>query len=402
MLKKIFEKIKNKKPENLTEKFKKNLILNWIILFWIILFLIWSYIFYKIFLTWKIYNNISKNIDYFVEFDLRNYDKFWEFLWKNQPFYTSYLDEMNFSKWSVIFYKWEKIDWILTWSKRKSLKFLEKISTKKEIKKNWNLLISNYSPAPNCIQNWNNLFCSKNTEILEEFISDIEKWDILKKNSDFLKIENNLNVFWNFIFWYAKLNNENNFPLISEKFISWWFSFWKRNLFFENSEIEWIFYWNYEKNSWEIFYEEKKFLNNEKFLNEENTIIFAYSRDFTEKLEKYFEFYSKENPEIMEIWKNIFEQKKSEFKLFLEQNFWWKIILENPEEDVFVLSENSDFLWKNEFKIFDKNNYSDEKLFINLEKIRENFWFNYLKNFNILSAYSKNFDDWIQVKIEIK
>lgn len=384
-----------------TEKIKKNILLNWIILFWIILVFLWWYIFYKMFLTWKISNNISKNIDYFIEFDLKNFDKISEFLWKNQPFYIPYLDEMNFKKWSIIFYKWEKIDAILTWSKRKSIKFLENISTEKEIKTEWNFLISEYSPAPNCIQNWNNLFCWKK-EILENFISDIKKWEILKKDRNFLKVENNLNIFWNFIFWYANLKNEKIFPLISEKFISWWFSFWKKNIFSKNSEIKWIFYWNYKKESWEIFYEEKKNIDLEKYFDEENTIFLAYSRDFSEKLEKYFEYYSEENPEITEIWKNIFEQKKSEIKLFLEQNFEWKIIFENPEKDVFVLSKNSDFLWKNNKIIFDKKIYLDEKIFINLEKIKENFWLNYLENFQFLTAYWKNFDDWMQIKIEIK
>lgn len=119
----------------MNEKFQKNLQLNWIIFFWIILFFLWWYIFYKIFLTGKIYNNISKNIDYFIEFDLKNFDKFSDFLWKNQPFYVPYLDEINFKKWAIIFYEWEKISVILSWSERKSKKFLEKISSEKDVKK---------------------------------------------------------------------------------------------------------------------------------------------------------------------------------------------------------------------------------------------------------------------------
>ena len=399
----------------MNKKFQKNLLLNWIIFFWIILFFLWWYIFYKIFFTWKIYKNISKNIDYFIEFDLKNFWKYKNFLWKNQPFFTSYLDQMNFKKWSIIFYKWEKIDTLLTWNEKNSINFLKKISTKKEVKKEWKFLISEYSPAPNCAQNWKNLFCAKNTKILKKFISDIQKWEILKNDKKFLKVENNLNIAWNFLFWYANLKNKNIFPLISEKFISWWFTFWEKN-----SEIKWIFYWNFEKKSWEIFYKEKKNIDLKKYFNSENTIFLAYSRDFSEKMKKYFKYYSEKNPQITEIWKNIFEEKKSDFKLFFERNYWWKIFFKNPKKDVFILSSLSswatakdpgssnsinnfslnipilDSKWQSE-KI-----YSDEKIFVNLEKIREIFWLNYLKDFNFLTAYSKNFDDWIQVKIQIK
>ena len=398
-------------------KLQKNFLINWIIFFWILLLFLWWYIFYKIFFDWHIYKNVSKNIDYIIEFDLKNFDKFWGFLWKNQPFFTSYLDEMNFKKWAIIFYQWKKIDALLTKSEKNSIKFLKKISIwkeKKVIKKN-NFLISENSPAPFCQQNQQNLFCSKDKKILQNFINDIKNWEILNDEKNFLKVKNNLTIFWNFIFWYANLQNWDFFPLISEKFKSWWFTFWQ-----DWDEIKWIFYWFSKK----IFYEKTKNLNfqkKEKFnlkFNPKNTFAIFYWKNFQKKLEKNFEILEEKNPQIAKIWREIFDEKNFEINLLLQKQFWEKIFLEEKNNwDLFILKEKWEKIFneqknfkKSKFSLqqadlnqfLPKNIFSEEKIFLNLEKIQKTLWKNFFWKFKFFWAVSKKFDDWIQIKILIK
>jgi len=418
---------------------KKNLIINWIFFFWLILIFLWYFIFNKLFFNWKIYKNISQNIDYFVEFNFKDYEKFWsdfeKILWKNQAFFTSYIDDINknfnFKKWAIIFYKWKRIDAILTWSENKSKKFLETISIweKRIVEKKNNFLISENSPAPFCQQNWENLFCSKDKIILKNFISDIKNWKILRKDPKFLKVENNILIQNNFIFLYLNFKNQKNFPLISNNFISWWFSFWvekKLEKNWEKNQIKWMFYWYSKKN---IKNNLPKTFKTKKIFLSENTIFLADIKNFNQKLENYFDFYSEKNQKIWDLAKRIFKEKKEKYKNILEQ----KNIFFDKEENLksnnlFIFKEKKDKynLLKNQksenqkseniesenresnkkninLKNFlPKSPYSDEKIFINLKKINENFWIKFLSNFKSFWAVSKTFDDWIQIKFLIK
>jgi len=109
---------------------------------------------------------------------------------------------------------------------------------------------------------------------------------------------------------------------------------------------------------------------------------------------------------------NRVSTEKSEIKIFLEQNFWDKIIFENKNNnqniwDLFILKEKTETNKTSEKNqnlnnFLPKYSYTDEKIFINLEKIKNIFWINLFWNLKTFWAISKNFDDWIQVKILIK
>ena len=349
-----------------TEKKQLNFILiNFIIFIWSIIIILLSYIWYKLIFPTKIVKDLPIETNHFIEFELNTLNNLEEILGKNIPWFFSYTNKIDeIKKWAVIFYKWEKIDALLTWSKRNSLNILKKLTTnKKSITESWSLILSLESPIPPCIHKWNSLFCWKNKNILEELLKDESK---IRDNEKFLKIENNLYKNPE-VFWFANLKNNEELKLTKEKFDSIWIAI-RENQW----QIEWIMFWNYKKDYKHLNFERKRNLNLEKYIKIQDTVASFWAREFEKQVSFSLEKYENNQSYFTLLWKWIIQGK-------LKEIFW-----ENINLDDFLKV----FSWEAVFSIFQENwKYEFE---IIAEKTDLNKW--------ILKEYEKNLNRFLPFK----
>lgn len=340
-------------------KIEKNqfnfILINLIVFTGIIIISLMAYIWYKMFFPTKIVKDLPKNIDWFVEFQLWYLENLEEILWEDIPWFSSYSDKIfDIKKWAIINYKWEKIDILLTWSKRKSIKILDKINWNSSTK-SWSLILSLESPIPPCVQKWASLFCGKNTKILKELLA--EKTQI-RENKKFLKIENNLYKKY-VAFFFIDIKNSKKLNFTKWKFDSIWATFKKNNW-----KIEWIIFWNYNEKYKNLDFEEKRKLKLEKYVNIENTVAIFWARDFEKQALKIFKKSEENQSYLPLLWKWLIQWK-------LKEVFWENISLEEFlkifwKEAIFsIFKEN----WKYEFEIIAEKTDFNKKL---LKKYEEN------------------------------
>ena len=276
---------------------------------WLFIIFILSYVIYNFVFSWKIYKTFPSSSDWFIEFNLWDMNIIKDYFSSDYiPWYYSYSDKLNENdKWAILFYKWEKIDVLEVWMRNSWMRLLNWIKHESEhVIESWSYITLSQSSMPICIYKRRQFFCSDNKEILNDIL---ENTSVMRDNSDFINVENNLHR-GNMLFTYFSSEYIKNFYYLEWRFKSAWISLKKRD-----QNIDWIFYWI---SGWENERHEREVrkYNLESYINTKDWILFFWWRNFQKQFNEMIDNISYKKPYLILLAKWLLDGKLKEF-------FWW-------------------------------------------------------------------------------